>query len=158
MLPSGKPETIRSSLGLYFSDQPPGRTPFIVRLGRNDIDIAAGESNYVIEDSYVTPVEIEVLNVYAHAHYLGKTVEGWAVVPSGERRDLLQIEDWTFDWQDEYRYREPVRLPRGSRIFMRFSYDNSTGNPRNPEPPAQASDIRMEDVRGDGGPLVPSPC
>ena len=135
MLPTGKPETIRSSLGLYFTNQAPKRTPFILRLGRNDIDIPAGESNYVIEDSYQTPVDIEVLNVYAHAHYLGRSVEGWAVLPGGERRDLLRIEDWSFDWQDEYRYREPVGLPRGSRIFMRFSYDNSAGNPRNPSHP-----------------------
>ncbi len=135
MLPTGKPETIRSSLGLYFTNQAPKRTPFILRLGRNDIDIPAGESNYVIEDSYQTPVDIEVLNVYAHAHYLGRSVEGWAVLPGGERRDLLRIEDWSFDWQDEYRYQEPVGLPRGSRIFMRFSYDNSAGNPRNPSHP-----------------------
>ena len=135
MLPTGKPETIRSSLGLYFSKEAPKRTPFILRLGRNDIDIPAGESNYVIEDSYRTPVDLEVLNVYAHAHYLGRSVDGWAVLPGGERRDLLRIEDWSFDWQDEYRYKEPVRLPRGSRIFMRFSYDNSAGNPRNPSRP-----------------------
>ena len=135
MLPTGKPETIRSSLGLYFTNQAPKRTPFILRLGRNDIDIPAGESNYVIEDSYQTPVDIEVLNVYAHAHYLGRSVEGWAVLPGGERRDLLRIEDWSFDWQDEYRYQKPVGLPRGSRIFMRFSYDNSAGNPRNPSHP-----------------------
>lgn len=135
MLPTGKPETIRSSLGLYFTERRPERTPFVLRLGRNDIDIPAGDSNYVIEDSYRTPVDIEVLNVYAHAHYLGKSVEGWAVLPDGKRRDLLRIEAWTFDWQDEYRYQEPVRLPRGSRIFMRFSYDNSAGNPRNPSQP-----------------------
>ena len=135
MLPSGKPETIRSSLGLHFTDQPPNRLPFILRLGRNDIDIPPGETNYVIEDSYETPVDLEVLNVYAHAHYLGKSVEGWAVLPSGTRRELLRIDDWSFDWQDEYRYQEPVRLPRGSRISMRISYDNSAGNPRNPSHP-----------------------
>ncbi len=136
MLPTGKPETIRSSLGLYFTDRPPQRAPFIVRLGRNDIDIPAGESEYVIEDSYETPVDLEVLSVYAHAHYLGKSMEGWAVLPSGEeRRELLRIENWSFDWQDEYRYAEPVRLPRGSRIHMRFTYDNSAGNPRNPSQP-----------------------
>ena len=138
MLPTGKPETIRSSLGLYFTNQAPKRTPFILRLGRNDIDIPAGESNYVIEDSYQTPVDIEVLNVYAHAHYLGRSVEGWAVLPGGERRDLLRIEDWSFDWQDEYRYQEPVGLPRGSRIFMRFSYDNPR-EPRKPEHPPRES-------------------
>ena len=80
-------------------------------------------------------MDLEVLNVYAHAHYPGKTVEGWAVLPRGRRRELLHIDDWSFDWQDEYRYQEPVRLPRGSRISMRISYDNSAGDPRNPSHP-----------------------
>ena len=135
MLPTGKPETIQSALALYFSDTPPERVPFILRLGRNDIDIPAGEEMYVIEDSYRTPVDIELLNVYAHAHYLARSVEGWAVLPTGDRLDLLRIDDWTFDWQDEYRYQDPVELPRGSQIFMRFSYDNSAENPRNPSFP-----------------------
>lgn len=140
LLPTGKPETIRSSLGLYFADSEPVRLPFMLRLGRNDIDIPAGAKNYVIEDSYELPVDIEVLSVYAHAHYLGKSMEGWAALPGGGRKDLLRIDDWSFDWQDEYRYQEPVGLPRGSRIFMRFSYDNSAENPRNPgQPPRRVT-------------------
>ena len=137
MLPTGRPESIQSALGLHFTGETPKRTPFILRLGRNDIDIPAGASNYAIEDSYRTPVDVEVLNVYAHAHYLGKSVRGWAVLPGGEERQLLRIDDWSFDWQDEYRYLEPVRLPRGSRIHMRFTYDNSARNPRNPRDPPQ---------------------
>ncbi|MDE0626441.1 MAG: tetratricopeptide repeat protein [Bryobacterales bacterium] len=137
MLPTGRPERIQSALGLHFTGETPKRTPFILRLGRNDIDIPAGASNYVIEDSYRTPVAIDVLNVYAHAHYLGKSVRGWAVLPGGEERQLLRIDDWSFDWQDEYRYLEPVRLPRGSRIHMRFTYDNSARNPRNASDPPQ---------------------
>ena len=135
MLPTGKPETIQSALALYFGDSPPEQLPFILRLGRNDIDIPAGERRYVIEDSYQIPVGIEVLNVYAHAHYLARSVEGWAVLPNGDRLDLLHIDDWMFDWQDEYRYQQPVELARGSQIFMRFSYDNSAENPRNPSIP-----------------------
>ncbi|MDE0103343.1 MAG: tetratricopeptide repeat protein [Bryobacterales bacterium] len=151
MLPTGRPEVIRSSLGLYFSDEEPKQTPFILRLGRNDIDIPAGSSNYVIEDSYQTPVHIDVLSVYAHAHFLGRTVEGWAIEPNGTKRDLLEIDDWSFDWQDEYRYREPVSLPKGTRLFMRFSYDNSSENPRNPNrPPSRVTyGWKTEEEMGD---------
>ncbi len=135
MLPTGRPESIRAALGLYFSDREPDRTPFMVRLGRNDIDIPAGTADYVTEDSYELPVDVEILSVYAHAHYLGKSMEGWAVLPGGETLSLLRIDAWSFDWQDEYRYEVPVSLPRGSRVFMRFAYDNSAGNPRNPHVP-----------------------
>lgn len=151
MLPTGKPEAIRSSLGLYYSDQEPKQTPFMLRLGRNDIDIPAGSSNYVIEDSYETPVDIDVLSVYAHAHYLGRTVEGWAIQPDGTKEDLLRIDNWSFDWQDEYRYREPVKLPSGTRLFMRFSYDNSSSNVRNPNSPPRRITYgwRTEEEMGD---------
>jgi tetratricopeptide (TPR) repeat protein len=48
---------------------------------------------------------------------------------------LLDIPEWNFDWQDEYRYTEPVPLPAGTRLDMRFDYDNSADNPRNPSAP-----------------------
>jgi tetratricopeptide (TPR) repeat protein len=75
------------------------------------------------------------LSVYPHAHYLASRMEGWARLPSGERRWLLRILDWDFNWQDQYRYREPVFLPRGSVITMRYVYDNSDQNPQNPNSP-----------------------
>lgn len=135
MVPTGKPESIRSSLALYFTDEAPSRTPVILRLGKNTIDIPAGEANYVEEDSFTLPVDVDVLNVYAHAHYLGKSIGGWARLPDGSERRLLKIDDWDFAWQDEYRYREPVRLPKGSELRMRFLYDNSEANPQNPNNP-----------------------
>ena len=135
MLPTGKPERIQSSLGLYFTAAKPSRTPLILRLGSKTIDISPGEEHYVIEDRYVLPVDVEVLNVYPHAHYLGQQMEGWAVLPDGTKHPLLRIERWDFDWQDEYRYVKPPVLPRGTVIEMRFTYDNSTGNAENPRNP-----------------------
>jgi tetratricopeptide (TPR) repeat protein len=78
---------------------------------------------------------VEVLAVYPHAHYLSKRMEGWAVLPSGRRRDLLRIDDWDFNFQDQYRYRRPIQLPAGSLISMRITFDNSAGNPHNPYDP-----------------------
>ena len=135
LFPTGKPESIRSSVGLYFSDQPPTRTPLILRLGKNTIDIPAGEADYVIEDSFTLPADAQILNIYAHAHYLAKSVESWAELPDGTTVPLLRIDEWNFDWQDEYRYVEPVQLPKGATLFMRFRYDNSAANPRNPNDP-----------------------
>jgi len=50
---------------------------------------------------------------------------------------LLWIPEWDFYWQDEYRFETPVSLPRGTKITMRFIYDNSSRNPRNPFDPPQ---------------------
>ena len=83
------------------------------------------------------PVDVEAVSVYPHAHYLGKEMRGTATLPDGSQKDLLWIRQWDFRWQDRYRYRSPVFLPRGTRLSMRFTYDNSAANPNNRNDPPQ---------------------
>jgi tetratricopeptide (TPR) repeat protein len=130
-------ETVQPSIGLFFSDTPPTRTPISVKLEAQGIAIPAGEPNYVVEDSYELPVDVDAVSIYPHAHYLGKEMRGTATLPDGSQKDLLWIRRWDFRWQDRYRYRSPVFLPRGTRLSMRFTYDNSTANPNNRHDPPQ---------------------
>ncbi|MCI0435120.1 MAG: tetratricopeptide repeat protein [Gemmatimonadetes bacterium] len=125
-------------IGLWFADREPERTPLLIRLGGQTLDIPAGEAGYAVTDSVRLPVEVELFGVYPHAHYLGRTMRAWAVLPNGEERVLLRIDDWDFNWQDAYAFERPVRLPAGTVLRMRYTYDNSAGNPRNPNrPPAR---------------------
>lgn len=133
--PMGRSEEVGASIGLYFSDAPPDRTPVLVMLGSRAIDIPAGATDYTIEDSYVLPVDVRVLGVYPHAHFLGKRMEAFADLPGGKRQWLIRIDDWDFNWQDDYRYARPVFLPQGTTLRMHFTYDNSAENPRNPSRP-----------------------
>ena len=135
MLPTGKEERIQPRVGFYFSDRPPELLPFLLRLGSQTIDIAADEPAYTIEDEYEVPVAVELVSIYPHAHYLAKEMRVWAELPGGDTRELLWIRDWDFNWQDEYRYETPVALPARSRLKMRYVYDNSAGNVRNPNLP-----------------------
>jgi tetratricopeptide (TPR) repeat protein len=102
------------------------------------MDIPPGASNYVVEDSYRLPVDVELLGLLPHAHYLAREMEAWAILPSGAREWLLLIKHWDFNWQGAYRYTKPVSLPKGSTLQMRFTYDNSTNNARNPNVPPKA--------------------
>jgi len=135
MLPTGKAESIQARIGLFFADGPPRRSPAVLRLGRKDIDIPAGESAYRIRDTYRLPVDVEVLTIYPHAHYLGKETKAYAQLPDGKEQGLIWIEDWDFSWQDDYRFSEPVFLPANSTLVMEYTYDNSAQNPRNPHAP-----------------------
>ncbi len=135
---SGKPEQLQSSIGLFFTDRPPTNTCFRLSLTSYLIDIPAGASDYVVEDSFVMPVDTHVLAVLPHAHYLAKEMKGWAALPNGRQIPLLSIKQWNFNWQSDYWYAEPVFLPRGSTLFMRYTYDNSTNNVRNPNHPPKA--------------------
>ena len=135
MLPSGKPERVQAKVGLFFSEKKPAHVPAFVRIGSETIDIAAGEKHYRNHDRYVLPVDLLVLTVYPHAHYLCETMKGYATLPDGTTQWLIHIKQWDFNWQDEYRYAEPVFLPKGTTIEMEYTYDNSANNPRNPNHP-----------------------
>jgi len=133
--PTGKPEELQVQIGLYFADTPPTKRVFVFTLNSFNIDIPAGANAYVIEDRFVLPVDLDLLAVLPHAHYLGKQLEAFAHLPDGTRKRLLRIPAWDFDWQDDYRYANPVHLPSGTTLQMRYVYDNSAANPKNPNQP-----------------------
>jgi hypothetical protein len=135
--PTGKPESIQPSVGLHFTDKRPTRTPFKFGLWTHAVDIPAGETNYSVNETYVTPVDFEVLRVLPHVHYLGKQLQSWARLPDGTQQWLLNIPNWDFNWQGDYAYTRPVFLPKGTTISMRYTFDNSTNNTRNPHQPPQ---------------------
>jgi Tetratricopeptide repeat len=135
MHPSGKPEIVQPSIAFYFTSQPPTNTAFRINLNPLIIDIPAGAKDHAIHDEYVLPVDVDLIGISPHAHYLGKRLEGSAAFPDGTRKDLILIPDWDFNWQGDYRYVTPVFLPKGTTLSMRFSYDNSPQNPRNPNQP-----------------------
>jgi hypothetical protein len=134
--PDGKPEQVRPSIGLYFTDQPQTKFPLLVELEDDqDLDIPAGARDFPIADDFKLPIDADILAVYPHAHYLGKLLEGYATLPDGSKKWLIRIPSWDTNWQAVYYYRKPVFLPAGSVIHMRYHYDNSADNPRNPNSP-----------------------
>lgn len=135
MLPTGRPEVIQPTIGLFFAPSRPSRVPLLVKLESKTIDIPAGQHDYLVTDSYVLPKDVEVQSVYPHAHYLAKDVKGFATLPDGTVKSLIWIKAWDFRWQDQYRYATPLFLPAGTTLTMRFTYDNSADNPRNPRSP-----------------------
>jgi len=137
MLPSGRPEHVSVRVGFYYAEGPPERTPALLRLGRKDIDIPAGKDHYTLRDEFTLPVDVHVAGIYPHAHYLGKQMAVYADLPDGHREWLIRIDNWDFNWQDDYRYAQPVYLPRGAKIVMEYAYDNSAENPFNPHNPPQ---------------------
>jgi len=138
MQPSGKSEVILPSIGLYFTDQPATMYPMLLQI-ENDaaLDIRPGEKNFVVSDTLTLPIDVDLLAIYPHAHYLGKDMLALAILPDGTSKTLIHIKQWDLNWQAVYRYAEPVFLPKGTVISMKYSYDNSEGNRANPNHPPQ---------------------
>jgi tetratricopeptide (TPR) repeat protein len=136
--PTGRSEPMTISIGFFFTDDPPVRTTVGLRLGSETIDIPAGQRDYTITDSYVLPVDVEVIALQPHAHNLARRVAASATLPDGGTRWLISIGDWDFRWQDVYRCAQPIVLPRGTILRMEVVYDNSADNVRNPlRPPVR---------------------
>lgn len=134
--PSGKTEVIQPSIGIYFTPHPATRFPMLLQL-ENDVklDIPAGDKDFVVTDSFKLPLDVQLLAIYPHAHYLGKDIQAFATFPDGTGKTLIHIPQWNLNWQAVYRYAEPVTLPRNTVVTMRYVYDNSEDNPLNPNRP-----------------------
>lgn len=150
--PTGAWESVDISVALYFSDRPPSTVPVMMRMNRQDIAIPPGVSDYRAIDRYTLPVDVALLGIQPHAHYLAKEIRGTALLPDGTTTSLLHIRRWDFHWQDVYRFQRPVRLPAGTQVTMEISFDNSAGNRANPSRPprrvtfGQSSDDEMADL------------
>lgn len=134
--PTGKPEQVRARIGLYFTDKPAASRPLLLQLEHDGaLDIPAGDSNFVVSDELRLPVAVDLLGVYPHAHYLGREMEAWATLPGGQRQEILLIRHWDIDRQAVYRLTQPLPLPAGTVVHMRYTYDNSAANVHNPSSP-----------------------
>ncbi len=137
--PSGKTEVIQPSIGLYFTPQAATKVPMLLQL-ENDVklDIPAGQRDFLVTDEFALPVDVDLMAIYPHAHYLGNDIQAFATLPDGTKKTLIHIPHWNLNWQAVYRYERPVRLPKGTKVSLRYAYDNSEENPLNPNhPPAR---------------------
>jgi tetratricopeptide (TPR) repeat protein len=139
MRPTGKPERLAPAIALYFTSEAPSAHPAMLRLGRQNLDIAPGDAHYRSYDTYTLPVDAQVQAIQPHSHYRARTMSAWATLPDRSVRWLIKIPQWDFGWQDAYRYSAPFWLPAGSTIFTEYEFDNSSANPANPaSPPVRA--------------------
>jgi Flp pilus assembly protein TadD/mono/diheme cytochrome c family protein len=135
MIPRDEPVTVQPSVALFLTDKPPVRTPVRIKLSEKLIDIPAGARDHVITQTYDFPVPIDLMSVYPHAHYLAREMLVTAALPAGGTKTLLHIKQWSFHWQQDYRYVTPISLPAGTRLTMRYTFDNSAENRDNPTRP-----------------------
>ena len=132
---SGKPEEDRSSIGLFAKKEPVTRSMVGYTFCSNKIDIPPGDKRHTIIISSRVKADVHLYTVVPHAHDLCREFRLAATFADGTVQPLLWIKDWDLDWQDQYRYLKPVRLPKGTLLTLAVFFDNSEDNPRNPHKP-----------------------
>jgi len=133
----------RSVVELFFHDEPIVTELFAIAIGTAKGGTVVPDFNLILPNttpSYELTFDVDrsvsVLSVAPHMHLLGHTFKAHAVTPEGDMIQLVSIPEWDFSWQENYNFERPLRIPRGSRIFINASFDNTANNPSNPfDPP-----------------------
>jgi hypothetical protein len=127
----------QTAIGLYYANKKPEKLLRYLPIINNLFTIPPGDSNYQVKATFpfVLPYNLHAWQVAPHMHLLGKKMKVEATLPNGQTTCLINIDDWDFNWQAAYRFKEPVALPIGTRLSLTAYYDNSADNPRNPNAP-----------------------
>jgi hypothetical protein len=132
--PNGSLQKDRTSVGLILAKAPVEQVVVSYAIGNDRFRIPAGAPNYEVRSSFTFPEDARVLSAMPHMHRRGKDFSYTAVYPDGRRELLLDIPRWDFNWQQVYRFKDPIFMPKGSRIDCLAHFDNSPGNKSNPDP------------------------
>jgi hypothetical protein len=127
----------QTQVGLYFARGPIDKRVRVIPVLDRTFVIPAGAKRHEVRASYtLQPTwNLHAIAVTPHMHLLGREMTVTATLPDGTTRSLIKIDDWDFHWQGGYAFKEPVRLPGGTRIDVVAIYDNSADNPRQPNRP-----------------------
>ncbi len=155
---TGKPETDRSMMALWFQPKPPRHQLYRVPAAVDTIiaqgkELLADDSGEKAEGTslaippippransyeligmtaYTEPVTIYQLQ--PHAHVRCKDFKYAVVYPDGREQTVLSVPKYDFNWQLAYELETPLKLPAGSKLIVTAHYDNSARNNNNPDP------------------------
>ena len=131
---NGTPTTDRTKLGLFLAKAAPKVEMRMGTLVNGKLDIPAGAPDYSIAAEMTTTADVTLRQMLPHTHLRGKSWEYTATYPDGRTEVILAVPKYDFNWQTDYVFAEPLKLPKGTRIRAVATYDNSTANRSNPDP------------------------
>lgn len=132
--PKGKAVEDQLKIGLRFAKEPPHTEVRVAAVAHPKINIPAGAADHLEVRQQGIPMDMLFSAFMAHMHVRGKAFKYEVTYPDGKSEVLLDIPRYDFNWQLAYDYRQPKFIPRGSVLKISAVFDNSTGNPANPDP------------------------
>ena len=130
----GTEEFDQSELAFYLADGPAERVAETRRAIELDLNIPPGESEAVHSATYHFKKPATLYGLFPHMHFRGKWMRYELLQPDGKRETLLHVPRYDFQWQFSYYLKKPRHVPAGSWLLVTGAFDNSTGNPANPDP------------------------
>ena len=107
---------------------------FVNEFANMGIEVPPHDPHYRAEATFGFRADARILSFAPHMHWRGKDYRYEVIYPDGKRETLLSVPRWDFNWQNVYRFQEPVKVPKGARLHAVAHWDNSAANPLNPDP------------------------
>jgi hypothetical protein len=131
---NGTEQSDRTKVGLTFAKQPPAREMRMGTLVNGSLRIPPGAADYSIAAEMTTIADVTLRQLLPHTHLRGKSWEYTVTYPDGRTEVILAVPKYDFNWQTDYVFAEPLKLPAGTKIRAVAHYDNSAANRANPDP------------------------
>jgi copper type II ascorbate-dependent monooxygenase-like protein len=125
----------QTQVGIYYAKTKPTKLMRVLPLINQTFTIPPGDPNYRVTAGFQVPVNTHVWLIAPHMHLLGRKMSVQATPLAGQGECLINIQDWDFNWQGMYRFKDPIAVQIGTKLSLEAFYDNSTDNVRNPNSP-----------------------
>jgi len=139
--PTAKPQEDKSTVNFYYSKTPVNRDVKTLTLKESDIRnqpfYIEAERMPTFYMNYPVYKDISLISIMPHMHFIGKSFLAYAITIEDEKIPLIKIDNWDFNWQTMYQFKNLVKIPAGSRIIVEAKFDNTSENPMNPNQPAK---------------------
>ena len=129
----------QSMLGFHFADGPPDERVETASAWNTEFEIPPGDPDFVADGEYTFEQPGRILSFFPHLHVRGTAFRFDVIFPDGREVSVLNVPRYDFNWQLTYRLAEPLEVPAGAKIKATGWWDNSEGNPFNPDPAATVS-------------------
>ena len=132
--PAGKATTDRTRIGVKFAKAKPQTEVRFASLVNGGLHIPPGAADQRVDAEMTVTQDITLWSMIPHTHVRGKKWIYDVTYPDGRKETLLSVPKYDFNWQTDYVFKQPVRLPKGSKLHATAWYDNSAANKSNPDP------------------------
>ena len=130
---NGTATTDRTTIGLKFAKEKPKDEVRMTALVNGAFKIPAGAGNHRVDAELTFVQDVTLWSILPHTHVRGRQWSYDVTYPDGTTETILAVPKYDFNWQTDYIFTEPLKLPKGTKLHATAWYDNSANNPSNPD-------------------------
>ena len=132
--PSDQERVDQTSIGVYFADGTINKNLKVLFGDRKDLEIKPNDPSYSLASTKTFENDALIRFFHVHMHLRGKAYNFRFTFPDGRVENVFEVLNYDFNWQRVYLLKEPMRVPKGTKVDFIGTYDNSPKNKFNPDP------------------------